>query len=246
LGYEVPVTESARIDIPDTAPHILVVDDDRRLRELLARFLTEHGFRVTTAASAADARAKSENFVFDALVLDVMMPGETGFDYARSIRRTSQVPILMLTARSDTADRVTGLEIGADDYLPKPFEPRELILRLGNVLKRMSRPVAAVEETAPEAIRFGPFSYRFDRGELRQDDDVVRITEREREILTILGSRAGANVPREELAGTGLAANERTVDVQINRLRRKIEVDPANPVFLQTVRGVGYRLVVDR
>ncbi len=128
--------EPARIDIPDHAPHVLVVDDDRRLRDLLARFLTENGYRITTAASAAEARAKSESVLFDALVLDVMMPGETGFDYARSLRQMSQIPILMLTARADTADRVTGLEIGADDYLPKPFEPRELLLRLGNILKR--------------------------------------------------------------------------------------------------------------
>jgi two-component system phosphate regulon response regulator OmpR len=240
------VTEPARVDIPDHAPHILVVDDDRRLRDLLARFLGEHGFRVTTAASAAEARAKSENFVFDALVLDVMMPGETGFDFARTIRKTSQVPILMLTARAETADRVQGLEIGADDYLPKPFEPRELILRLTNVLKRAPLPLARDTQSAPDAIRFGSFSFRFDRGELRHHDEIVRITEREREILTILGSQSGGNVAREELAGGGLAANERTVDVQINRLRRKIEVDPANPVFLQTVRGIGYRLVVDR
>jgi two-component system phosphate regulon response regulator OmpR len=223
-----------------------VVDDDRRLRDLLARFLVEHGYRVTTAASAAEARAKAENLVFDALVLDVMMPGETGFDYARTIRQTSQIPILMLTARANSADRVTGLEIGADDYLPKPFEPRELILRLGNILKRATPSAAKAATDGPDLIRFGPFSFRFDRGELRRDDEVVRITEREREILTILGSRFGGNVPREELAGGGTAANERTVDVQINRLRRKIEVDPANPLFLQTVRGVGYRLVIDR
>ncbi len=240
------MSEPARIDIPDHAQHILVVDDDRRLRELLARFLTQHGYRVTTAASAAEARAKSENFVFDALVLDVMMPGETGFDYARTIRQASHVPILMLTARADPHDRVTGLEIGADDYLPKPFEPRELILRLGNILKRTSPLAVQTGRDVPELIRFGPFAFRFDRGELRRGDEVVRITEREREILTILGSQAGDNVPREALAGTGIAANERTVDVQINRLRRKIETDPANPIFLQTVRGIGYRLVIDR
>jgi two-component system phosphate regulon response regulator OmpR len=238
--------EAPRIDIPDHAPHVLVVDDDRRLRDLLARFLTEAGYRVTTAASAAEARAKAESFLFDALVLDVMMPGETGFDYARSLRQTSQVPILMLTARSDAADRVTGLEIGADDYLSKPFEPRELLLRLGNILKRTVPAAGLTNGDVPDVIHFGPFSYRFDRGELRREDDIVRITEREREILTLLGSRAGDNVPREELSGNGVAANERTVDVQINRLRRKIEVDPANPVFLQTVRGIGYRLVVDR
>jgi two-component system phosphate regulon response regulator OmpR len=240
--------EPTRVDIPDHAPHVLVVDDDRRLRDLLARFLTGSGYRVTTAASAAEARAKTENLVFDALVLDVMMPGESGFDYARSIRQTSQVPILMLTARADTADRVTGLEIGADDYLPKPFEPRELLLRLGNILKRNATAAGNGDANGnlPETIRFGPFSFRFDRGELRREDDVIRITEREREILTILGARGGDHVAREELAGSGAAANERTVDVQINRLRRKIETDPANPLYLQTVRGVGYRLVLDR
>ncbi|WP_210485083.1 response regulator [Microvirga antarctica] len=238
--------EPARIDIPDHAPHVLVVDDDRRLRDLLARFLTENGYRVTTAASAAEARAKTESVLFDALVLDVMMPGETGFDYARSIRLSSQIPILMLTARAETADRVTGLEIGADDYLPKPFEPRELLLRLGNILKRTQPVLGAPSGEVPEIVHFGPFSFRFDRGELRRADEVVRITEREREILTILGMRTGDNVPREELAGSGPAANERTVDVQINRLRRKIEIDPANPLLLQTVRGIGYRLVIDR
>ena len=239
------MNEPARIDIADHAHHILVVDDDRRLRELLARFLTQNGYRVTTAASAAEARAKSVSLVFDALVLDVMMPGENGFDYARRIRTSSRVPILMLTARSDTADRVKGLEIGADDYLAKPFETRELILRLANILKR-AVPSEVPASGTPESVRFGPFTFRLDRGELRRDAEIIRITEREREILTILGHRAGANVAREELAeGAGAVANERTVDVQINRLRRKIETDPANPVFLQTVRGVGYRLIVE-
>nr|WP_210274896.1 response regulator [Methylobacterium fujisawaense] len=227
--------------MPDEAPHVLVVDDDRRLRELLARYLTDQGFRVTAAASAAEARARAQSVVFDAMVLDVMMPGENGFDYARSVRETSRVPILMLTARSNPNDRVMGLEIGADDYLPKPFEPRELTLRLNNIIKRSARPRAA----AAEAVTFGPFAFRVDRGELRRDDELIRITEREREILTILAMAGGANVEREQLAGPGGAAAERTVDVQINRLRRKTEVDPANPVFLQTVRGVGYRLAVD-
>ncbi len=238
------MSQPARVELPDHAPHVLVVDDDRRLRDLLARFLTDSGYRVTTAASAAEARAKGEALVFDAIVLDVMMPGENGFEYARRLRQTSQVPILMLTARADAADRVTGLEIGADDYLSKPFEPRELVLRLGNILKRTTAETGK-EAEGPQVIRFGPFTFRLDRGELRRGDEVIRITEREREILTILGHRAGANVPREELAGGATGANERTVDVQINRVRRKIEVDPANPVYLQTVRGVGYRLVVD-
>jgi two-component system, OmpR family, phosphate regulon response regulator OmpR len=239
------MSQPARVEIPDHAPHILVVDDDRRLRELLARFLTQNGFRVTTAASAAEAQAKSDSLVFDALVLDVMMPGENGFDYARRVRAESQVPILMLTARADPADRVTGLEIGADDYLAKPFETRELILRLSNILKRANPGERVEAQTSPEAIHFGPFVYRFDRGELRRDADVIRITDREREILNILGQKAGGNVAREELAGAS-GANERTVDVQITRLRRKIEVDPANPVYLQTVRGIGYRLVLDQ
>jgi two-component system, OmpR family, phosphate regulon response regulator OmpR len=235
------VTTAGRADLPDEAPHILVVDDDRRLRELLARYLTDQGFRVTAAASAAEARARAQSVVFDAMVLDVMMPGENGFDYARSVRETSRVPILMLTARSNTNDRVMGLEIGADDYLPKPFEPRELTLRLNNIIKRGVRP----REAAVESVTFGPFAFRIDRGELRRDDEMIRITEREREILTILAMAGGANVEREQLVVNGGAAAERTVDVQINRLRRKTEVDPANPVYLQTVRGVGYRLVVD-
>lgn len=240
-----PAAAEARIDLPDHAPHVLVVDDDRRLRELIAKYLAENGFRVSAAASAAEARAKSEHFVFDALVLDVMMPGETGFDYARAVRESADTPILMLTARSDTADRITGLEIGADDYLAKPFEPRELVLRLTNILKRAA-PAPAGDAGPGEEVRFGPFVFRLDRGELRRGGEAIRITEREREILTILGAKANENVPREDLSGAGVALNERTVDVQINRLRRKIELDPANPLLLQTVRGVGYKLVGER
>ncbi len=228
----------------DHAPHVLVVDDDRRLRDLLSRFLGENGYRVTTAASAAEARAKSGSVVFDAMVLDVMMPGETGFEFLRRVRTNSTIPTLMLTARSDGRDRVQGLEIGADDYLSKPFEPRELLLRLANMLRR-AMPSAATESVAPDLVRFGPFAFRLDRGELRRDGEAIRITEREREILTILGHRFGAEVPRDELAGSGAGPNDRAVDVQMNRLRRKIELDPANPVFLQTVRGIGYRLVTD-
>ncbi|WP_232628044.1 response regulator [Methylobacterium sp. Leaf118] len=236
--------QRARAELPDHAPHILLVDDDRRVRELLSRFLSEQGFRVTAAANAAEARLRGQCFLFDALVLDVMMPGESGFDYARSVRETSRVPILMLTARSNPNDRVTGLEIGADDYLPKPFEPRELILRLNNILRRHAAP-AEMRLSMEGAVSFGPFTFRADRGELKRDGENVKITEREREILTILGAARGGNVERETLAGSGGFAAERTIDVQINRLRRKIEPDPANPSFLQTVRGIGYRLVVD-
>lgn len=233
-----------RTELPDHAPHILVVDDDRRLRELLSRYLSEQGFRVTSAADVVEARARNQAFVFDALVLDVMMPGESGFDYARQVRQTSRVPILMLTARSNTSDRVTGLEIGADDYLPKPFEPRELILRLNNIIRR-GTPGTALGSMGDETITFGVFTYRIDRGELRRDDEVIKLNEREREILTMLAQAAGGNVEREALAGNGGLAAERTIDVQINRLRRKIEVDSANPQLLQTVRGIGYRLAVD-
>ncbi len=234
-----------RSEPPDHAPHILVVDDDRRLRDLLSRFLGENGYRVTTAASAAEARAKSGSVVFDAMVLDVMMPGETGFEFLRRVRADSPIPTLMLTARSDANDRIEGLEIGADDYLAKPFEPRELLLRIANMLRRAG-PTAEPSSAGPDLVRFGPFTFRLDRGELRRHGEPIRITEREREILSILGHRFGGEVAREELSGTnGNGANDRAVDVQINRLRRKIELDPANPVYLQTVRGIGYRLVTD-
>ncbi len=236
-----------RTPLLDDAPHVLVVDDDRRLRDLLSRFLSERGYRVTTAGNAKEAEERIQHLVFDALVLDVMMPGENGFDFARRLRGTNAVPILMLTARADQADRITGLEIGADDYLSKPFDPRELILRLANILKRQA-PAGDANTLAarPEAVRFGPFSFRFERGELWQGDELIRLTDREREILTMLAARLGEAVQREELAERGTAVNDRTVDVQINRLRRKFEPNPADPAFLQTVRGVGYRLVIDR
>lgn len=239
-----PVTPPA-----DDAPHILVVDDDRRLRDLVTRFLIERGYRVTSAANAAEAERKMGGLAFDALVLDVMMPGETGFDFARRLRRESSVPILMLTARANAADRITGLEIGADDYLPKPFEPVELALRLANVLKRAAPPPNAAEpEPSSEPVRFGPFLFRADRGDLRRGETPVRLTERERDMLAVLAASPGGQASREALMGQPGSADggERAVDVQINRLRRKIEEDPANPIYLQTVRGVGYRLVIDR
>ena len=237
--------QPVRKPLPDEAPHILVVDDDRRLRDLLARFLGDNGYRVTTAANAAEADQRLARLVFDAIVLDIMMPGENGFDFARRFRIDSAVPILMLTARADGKDRINGLEIGVDDYLAKPFEPRELLLRLGNILKRTMATEPA-QAARPDFVRFGPFLYGLSRGELRKGEEPVRLTEREREILTALAERAGEVVPREELAAQGTAANDRTVDVQMNRLRRKIERDPADPLYLQTVRGVGYRLVTDR
>jgi two-component system phosphate regulon response regulator OmpR len=223
----------------DDAPHLLVVDDDRRIRALLSRFLRGEGYRVSTAETAQDARAKLEGLKFDLLVLDVMMPGESGFDFARKLRAASSVPILMLTARDEKESRIMGLEIGADDYLAKPFEPRELALRVANILKRARQPIAP----APESVRFGQFVFHIARGELRRGDEVIRLTDREREMLRTLTASPGETVSRQALAGNGGAVSERTVDVQVNRLRRKIERDPANPLIVQTARGIGYRLV---
>jgi two-component system phosphate regulon response regulator OmpR len=224
----------------DDAPHLLVVDDDRRIRDLLSRYLIGEGYRVTTADTAAQARAKLDGMSFDLLILDVMMPGESGFDLAKSIRVNSAVPILMLTARSEIDNRIKGLELGADDYVPKPFEPRELSLRIANILKRAQPAPAATLEM----VRFGEFLFHLERGELRKGDQIVHLTDREREMLRILAERQGETVPRMALAGNGVATNERAVDVQINRLRRKIERDPANPLIVQTVRGIGYRLMI--
>jgi two-component system phosphate regulon response regulator OmpR len=222
----------------DDAPHLLLVDDDRRIRDLLSRFLAGEGYRVTTAESASDARAKLHGLHFDLLILDVMMPGETGFDLARFIRQSSSVPIVMLTARHEPESRIEGLQIGADDYVAKPFEPRELALRIANILKRAARPEVAVLEK----VTFGPYVFHLDRGELRKGEEVIHLTDREREMLRILAEARGETVPRNALTGNG-SVNERAVDVQINRLRRKIEYDPTNPLFLQAVRGIGYRLV---
>jgi two-component system phosphate regulon response regulator OmpR len=172
------------------------------------------------------------------LILDVMMPGETGFDLARFIRTSSSVPIIMLTARHEAESRIEGLQIGADDYVAKPFEPRELVLRIGNILKRTAPPPVQTLEQ----IAFGPYVYHLERGELRQGEEIIHLTDREREMLRILAVSPGETVPRAALTGDG-TVNERAVDVQINRLRRKIERDPANPLFLQAVRGIGYRLV---
>src|SRR5947207_981510 len=223
----------------DDAPHLLVVDDDRRIRDLLSRFLSTEGYRISTADSAAMARAKLASLSFDLLILDVMMPGETGFEFAKSIRQTSAVPILMLTARDAAASRITGLELGADDYVGKPFEPRELSLRVASILRR-ARPAAA---PALESVRFGEFRFHLARGELKRGEQIVRLTDRERDMLRLLAATPGETVPRQTLAGNDGAIGERAVDVQINRLRRKIEHDPANPLLVQTVRGIGYRLV---
>jgi two-component system, OmpR family, phosphate regulon response regulator OmpR len=231
----------APAQLSDNAPHLLVVDDDRGIRDLLSRYLRREGYRVTTADTAADARAKLDGLSFDLLILDVTMPGETGFEFAKSLRTRSTVPILMLTARAEKENRITGLEIGADDYVAKPFEPRELSLRIANILKRLQ---PAPPPAPAETVRFGPFLFHLARGELRRGEEIVHLTDREKDMLRLLAAEPGATVPRLALTGNGAAAGERAVDVQVNRLRRKIENDPANPLFVQTVRGIGYRLVV--
>jgi two-component system phosphate regulon response regulator OmpR len=229
--------------LPDDAPHLLVIDDDRRIRELLSRYLADHGFRVSVAADAAEARQKLESLEFDLLIVDVMMPGETGLLFTRSLRQTSSVPVLMLTALAETDSRIDGLEAGADDYIGKPFEPRELLLRINAILKRTAKPATP----AFEQLNFGPWQFWVKRRELRRDGVEVRLTEREQEIMFAFASRPGDTVARHELLGNDADkdAGERKIDVQINRLRRKIEDDPANPKWLQTVRGIGYKLCVD-
>ena len=225
----------------DDAQHLLIVDDDRRIRELLARFVAKDGYRVTLAGNADEAWSHLKHFAFDLIVLDAMMPGQNGFDFATELRRNSDVPILMLTARAEADDKVRGFEAGVDDYLTKPYEPRELLLRIASILRRA---VPRAVKSEGQTVRFGDFTFEAGRGELRQGETPVRISERERDILVALAAARGETVSREAL-GASDAANERTIDVQINRLRRKLERDPAEPVHLQTVRGVGYRLLVD-
>jgi len=228
-------------------PHLLVVDDDERIRSLLSRFLTSNGYRVTAAESAEDAWAKLAPVHYDLLVVDVMMPGKSGFEFVTDLRaQGNPVPVILLTARSEAEDRIKGLETGADDYLPKPFEPRELLLRVQAILKRSNRPAPA---NASRGVRFGDFRFDIVRGELRRGDEIVALTTGEAGLLRILARNPGSTVPRVALADTGpaasatSAANEsRAVDVQITRLRRKIEDDPRNPRFLQTVWGEGYVL----
>ncbi len=227
----------------DEAPHILVVDDDTRLRDLLKRYLTERGFMVTTAIDAEDARRRLAALAFDLMVLDVMMPGESGLDLVADLRRGSDVPVLLLTAMSEPEDRIAGLEAGADDYLPKPFEPRELLLRIRSILRRATPRDAA----AMAPISLGLCRFDVEREELTgADGRAIRLTSFESMLLRILAEHAGEVLGREDLTRlTGAGGGERSVDVQVTRLRRKIEPDPRAPRYLQTVRGQGYVLRPD-
>lgn len=231
---------------PALKPHILVVDDDDRLRSLLRRYLAEQGFLVTTAVSAADARAKLKSLSYDLMVLDIMMPGESGLELTQNLRREAkspdrQLPILLLTARGESGDRIEGFEKGADDYMPKPFEPRELLLRINAILRRAPKPPV----TMPE-LKLGRWFYNPQRDELRAGDEIVRLTDMEASLMRVLAAEPGAALSREALAERSKGTvSDRTIDVQVTRLRRKIEEDAKNPRYLVTVRGEGYRLMPD-
>ncbi|MGE4063144.1 MAG: response regulator [Rhodospirillaceae bacterium] len=224
-------------------PHILVVDDDTRLRALLKKFLRDSGYMVTAAANAAEARRQMNALTFDLLVVDVMMPGEDGYALTKSIRATNTVPILMLTAMGEATHRIKGLELGVDDYMAKPFEPKELMLRIGSILRRAPPPPAATSKTE---LKFGACRYDLARKQLTQDGAPVHLTMGEMELLHTLAQKANEPIERSDLGVTEENGfNPRTIDVQITRLRRKIEPDPRQPRYLQTVRGTGYILRTD-
>lgn len=233
----------------ESAVHILVVDDDTRLRDLLRRFLSDRGYLVLEAADAAEARARLAAFDVDLIVLDIMMPGESGIELTQSLRQDKQVPILLLTAMDEVESRIVGFESGADDYLSKPFEPRELLLRIQAILRRAaSQPPS--EPRRPQSLRFGRFVFDLTREELREERidgaRFVRLTTAETMLLSTLAHRPRVAISRETLAAENPdIGNQRTIDVQMTRLRRKIEDDPKYPRYLQTVRGIGYALIPD-
>jgi len=230
-----------------TDAHLLIVDDDERIRDLLKKFLIRNGFLVTAARDAAHARRVLSGLDFDLIVMDVMMPGEDGVSLTRSLRETMQTPILLLTARGETEHRIAGLEAGADDYLAKPFEPKELLLRINAILRRM--PDTPAEDNVPKILHLGPIRYDIERGEMWQGEDLVRLTATESQLMRIFSGCPGEPVSRaklvEDLGRDRGQAQERAVDVQVTRLRRKIEPDPKQPRYLQTVRGAGYMLTPD-
>lgn len=217
--------------------HLLVIDDDTRLRTLLGRFLDENGFNVSLAKDTAEARKLMQETLFDLLIVDVMMPNENGVEFTNSVRKNSRIPIVMLTARGEFDDRIKGLEAGADDYLQKPFEPKELLLRINNILKRMS----AVSD--PKNIcRFGEFSFNLQESRLKKGEEFIHITDSEAKILNILCKEKGNAVSREKLSSLCGGIDDRSIDVQITRLRKKLEANPKQPNYLQTVRNHGYVL----
>lgn len=222
--------------------HILFVDDDDRIRDLTKRFLTLKGYRVTSARDGEQALRLMAQLRFDLILLDIMMPGETGLELLRRIRSgpDRETPVMLLTARGDAGDRIEGLSLGADDYLAKPFEPEELALRCQAILRRSRKPAQP-----PDEIEMSGLVFNLLRGELKSGDQRIRLTEAELQLLTVLAGSPGEAVSREDLAGLTSAGLERSVDVQVTRLRRKIEPNPREPIHIQTVRGIGYRLMPD-
>jgi two-component system phosphate regulon response regulator OmpR len=235
--------------MPDADAHLLIVDDDERIRGLLQKFLARQGFWVSAARDAAHARRLLGGLDFDLIVLDVMMPGEDGVSFTRSLRETLSTPILLLTAKNETEDRISGLEAGADDYLPKPFEPRELLLRINAILRRV--PVEQDDAALPKVLHLGPLRYDVEKGKLWEGEAPVRLTATETQLMRIFAATPGEPVGRSKLVedlgrgGDVGQAQERAIDVQITRLRRKLESDPKQPRYLQTVRGAGYMLAPD-
>ena len=225
-------------------PHLLIVDDDERIRVLLQKYLIKNGFLVSVAKDAGQARRILDGLVFDLIIMDVMMPGEDGVSLTQYLREKENTPILLLTAKGETVDRIKGLEAGADDYLVKPFEPKELLLRLSAILRRA--PVAEHISGEPRVMHLGEVSYDADRGELWKGDERIRLTATESQLMRIFSNNRSAPLSRtklvEQLGRSGGQAQERAIDVQITRLRRKIEVNPKQPRYLQTVRGAGYML----
>lgn len=228
-------------------PHLLIVDDDERIRDLLKKYLMRNGFLVTAARDAGHARRVLSGLDFDMIIMDVMMPGEDGVSLTRALREERDTPIMLLTARGETEHRIDGLEAGADDYLSKPFEPKELLLRINAILRRMPEPEP--ENTVPKILRMGPIRYDVDRGEMWRGDTPVRLTATESQLMRIFSASPGEPVSRtklvEDLGRDRGQAQERAVDVQITRLRRKLEDNPKQPRYLQTVRGSGYMLATD-
>jgi DNA-binding response OmpR family regulator len=237
---------SAGDALPDQQPTLLVVDDEPAVRRVLAMRLQLAGYNVVCAEDGEQALELFNQEQPDLVVLDVMLPKLDGFAVCRRLRAESAVPIIFLSALDAIAEKVAGLDIGADDYLSKPFEPKELSLRIASILRRTQAQPQRPETTFVQVVRFGDFVFDVDRAELRQGDEVLKLTDRERFMLKLLAQTPGEAVSREALAGDVAPGNERTIDVQMNRLRRKIERDPADPFYLQTARGAGYRLVVDR
>lgn len=221
--------------------HVLVVDDDRRIRDLLTRYLGEQGFVVLAAADANEARTFLKRFEVDVLVVDVMMPGQTGLEFTQEFRDQFQTPVILLTALGETEDRIKGLEAGADDYLAKPFEPRELVLRINAILKR-----SFTKMDVEKGFKVGGWEFNPSSNELVNGMEIVKLTSAESVLLKALASSNGEVLSREVLAEKcGVDAGERTIDVQVTRLRRKIEEDTKNPRYLQTLRGKGYLLRVE-